>query len=196
MRAVDVSLWEAVLPPEVLPLPEELARVDALLDAVMANLRIDRPVRVAGGPGRTGSWRTRPTPRSRSAPRCVPAGSRPRSPARPTRSPAAPTGAARVGGHRRSTRRPTRPATSSSAPSTSSARPEPSRPDTTKGSSSTAAPLTSPRSGSGCETRPKRIHGTRPMLSARVLTWNLEEIGSSPWYLGRLVPVPDARYWA
>jgi len=32
-RAVDVSLWEAVLPPEVLRLPEELARVDALLDA-------------------------------------------------------------------------------------------------------------------------------------------------------------------
>jgi len=31
-RAVDVSLWEAVLPPEVLRLPEELARVDALLD--------------------------------------------------------------------------------------------------------------------------------------------------------------------
>jgi len=31
-RAVDVSLWEAVLPPAVLRLPEELARVDALLD--------------------------------------------------------------------------------------------------------------------------------------------------------------------
>jgi len=31
-RAVDVSLWEAVLPPEVLRLSEELARVDALLD--------------------------------------------------------------------------------------------------------------------------------------------------------------------
>jgi len=31
-RAVDVSLWEAVLPPEVLRLPDELARVDALLD--------------------------------------------------------------------------------------------------------------------------------------------------------------------
>lgn len=31
-RAVDVSLWEAVLPPEVLRLPEELARVVALLD--------------------------------------------------------------------------------------------------------------------------------------------------------------------
>ena len=30
-RAVEVSLWEAVLPPEVLRLPEELARVDALL---------------------------------------------------------------------------------------------------------------------------------------------------------------------
>jgi len=29
---VDVSLWEAVLPPEVLRLPAELARVDALLD--------------------------------------------------------------------------------------------------------------------------------------------------------------------
>jgi IS5 family transposase len=26
------SLWESVLPPEVLRLPEELARVDALLD--------------------------------------------------------------------------------------------------------------------------------------------------------------------
>ncbi len=31
-RAVEVSLWEAVLPPQVLRLPEELARVDALLD--------------------------------------------------------------------------------------------------------------------------------------------------------------------
>ena len=31
-RAVEVSLWEAMLPPEVLRLPEELARVDALLD--------------------------------------------------------------------------------------------------------------------------------------------------------------------
>jgi IS5 family transposase len=31
-RAVEVSLWEAVLPEEVLRLPDELARVDALLD--------------------------------------------------------------------------------------------------------------------------------------------------------------------
>src|SRR6266567_3957653 len=31
-RAPGVSLWEAVLPEEVLRLPEELARVDALLD--------------------------------------------------------------------------------------------------------------------------------------------------------------------
>ena len=31
-RAPQVSLWEAVLPEEVLRLPEELARVDALLD--------------------------------------------------------------------------------------------------------------------------------------------------------------------
>src|SRR5664280_3100288 len=31
-RAGDVSLWEAVLPAQVLRLPEELARVDALLD--------------------------------------------------------------------------------------------------------------------------------------------------------------------
>lgn len=31
-RAPEVSLWEAVLPDEVLRLPEELARVDALLD--------------------------------------------------------------------------------------------------------------------------------------------------------------------
>ena len=31
-RAVEVSLWEAVLPEEVLRLPEELAQVDALLD--------------------------------------------------------------------------------------------------------------------------------------------------------------------
>jgi len=30
--ADQVSLWEAVLPPELLRLPEELARVDALLD--------------------------------------------------------------------------------------------------------------------------------------------------------------------
>jgi len=27
-----MSLWEAVLPPELLKLPDELARVDALLD--------------------------------------------------------------------------------------------------------------------------------------------------------------------
>src|SRR5215203_5915312 len=31
-RALEVSLWEAVLPEDVLRLPEELARVDALLD--------------------------------------------------------------------------------------------------------------------------------------------------------------------
>ena len=31
-RALEVSLWKAVLPEEVLRLPEELARVDALLD--------------------------------------------------------------------------------------------------------------------------------------------------------------------
>jgi transposase, IS5 family len=31
-RAPEVSLWEAVLPDEVLRLPEQLARVDALLD--------------------------------------------------------------------------------------------------------------------------------------------------------------------
>ena len=31
-RAVEVSLWEAVFPPEVLGLPAELGRVDALLD--------------------------------------------------------------------------------------------------------------------------------------------------------------------
>src|SRR3954466_3696630 len=31
-RAVEVSLWEAVLPDDVLRLPDELARVDALLD--------------------------------------------------------------------------------------------------------------------------------------------------------------------
>src|SRR4051794_17526625 len=31
-RAVEVSLWEAVLPDEILRLPEELARVDALFD--------------------------------------------------------------------------------------------------------------------------------------------------------------------
>src|SRR6187549_1875856 len=31
-RALEVSLWEAVLPGEVLRLPEELARVDVLLD--------------------------------------------------------------------------------------------------------------------------------------------------------------------
>ena len=31
-RAVELSLWETVLPDEVLALPEELARVDALLD--------------------------------------------------------------------------------------------------------------------------------------------------------------------
>ena len=28
----QVSLWEAVLPPELLKLPDELARIDALLD--------------------------------------------------------------------------------------------------------------------------------------------------------------------
>lgn len=34
-RAAEVSLWEAVLPEEVLRLPEDLARVDALLDDPM-----------------------------------------------------------------------------------------------------------------------------------------------------------------
>jgi IS5 family transposase len=34
-RAVEVSLWEAVLPEDVLRLPDELARVDALLDDPM-----------------------------------------------------------------------------------------------------------------------------------------------------------------
>jgi transposase len=48
------------------------------------------------------------------------------------------------------------------APSTSSARPEQSRPAATRESSSTAAPSTSPRSGSGSVTRLKRIYGTRP----------------------------------
>ena len=51
-RAVDVSLWEAVLPPEVLRLPEEFARVDALFErpgvlravrAVLRPARVGRP---------------------------------------------------------------------------------------------------------------------------------------------------------
>src|SRR3954463_9795567 len=50
-RAVEVSLWEAVLPEEVLRLPEELARVDALLDdpvffapfVPFFDPRVDRP---------------------------------------------------------------------------------------------------------------------------------------------------------
>ena len=44
-RAVEVSLWEAVLPPEVLRLPEELARVDALL-AKAADAKLLRTNRV------------------------------------------------------------------------------------------------------------------------------------------------------
>ena len=52
-RAVSdqVSLWEAVLPPELLKLPDELARVDALLDdpafftpfVPFFDLRVGRP---------------------------------------------------------------------------------------------------------------------------------------------------------
>jgi IS5 family transposase len=46
-----VSLWEAVLPPELLKLPVELARVDVLLDdpvffapfAPFFDLRVGRP---------------------------------------------------------------------------------------------------------------------------------------------------------
>ena len=37
-RAVDVSLWDAVLPSEVLRLPEEARPVDARLDQVPARL--------------------------------------------------------------------------------------------------------------------------------------------------------------
>ena len=47
----QVSLWEAVLPPELLKLPDELARVDELLDdpvffapfAPFFDLRVGRP---------------------------------------------------------------------------------------------------------------------------------------------------------
>ena len=50
-RAGDVSWWESVLPPEVLRLPEQLARVDALLDdpvffapfVPFFDLRVGRP---------------------------------------------------------------------------------------------------------------------------------------------------------
>lgn len=50
-RAVQVSLWEAVLPPVGLRLPQELARVDALLDnsvffapfAPFSDPRVSRP---------------------------------------------------------------------------------------------------------------------------------------------------------
>jgi len=71
---------------------------------------------------------------------------------------------------------------------TSSARLEPSRPDTTKGSSSTAAPSTSPRSGSGCETRPKRIHGTRPNSSSHLTNHNVA-IEFITWVVFRLLEV-------
>jgi hypothetical protein len=54
---VDVSLWEAVLPPEVLRLPDELARVDVLLDdpvffapfVPFFDPRVGRPVHADGG---------------------------------------------------------------------------------------------------------------------------------------------------
>ena len=56
-RAPEVSLWEAVLPEEVLRLPDELARVDALLDdpaffapfAPFFDPRLGSPVDAEGG---------------------------------------------------------------------------------------------------------------------------------------------------
>ena len=57
MRALEVSLWEAVLPEEVLRLPEELARVDALLDDPVF---FDRSCRSStrGWAGRPRRWRS------------------------------------------------------------------------------------------------------------------------------------------
>jgi hypothetical protein len=45
-RALEVSLWEAVLPEEVLRLPGELARVDALLDDPVFSPRSRRELRL------------------------------------------------------------------------------------------------------------------------------------------------------
>ena len=44
-QAEQVSLWEAVLPAEVVRLPEELARVDALLDLVHGDSAFQETVR-------------------------------------------------------------------------------------------------------------------------------------------------------
>ena len=55
-RAVELSLWETVLPDEVLALPEELARVDALLDDPMFFARSCRSS-IRGWTGRPRRWR-------------------------------------------------------------------------------------------------------------------------------------------
>jgi len=87
---------------------------------------------------------------------------RPPSPSPATRPRTEEPEAATAGAHPTSMPRSTSSETSSNAPSTSSAAPAPWPPATTSASSSTSPPSTSPRSGSGSETHPNTIHGTRP----------------------------------
>jgi hypothetical protein len=56
-RAFEVSLWEAVLPEEVVRLPEELARVDALLGDRCSSPRSCR-FSIRGWVGRPRRWRS------------------------------------------------------------------------------------------------------------------------------------------
>ena len=55
--ADQVSLWEAVLPAELLRLPEELARVDELLDDEAFSVR-SRSSSIPGSVGRPRRWRS------------------------------------------------------------------------------------------------------------------------------------------
>lgn len=54
--ADPVSLWEAVLPPELRKLTDELARVDALLDDPVSSRRSSRSS-TRGSAGRRRRWR-------------------------------------------------------------------------------------------------------------------------------------------
>jgi hypothetical protein len=130
-------------------------------EAVMANLRIGRPGRGRPKTGLTGSWRTRPIPRWRSAPRCVLAASRPdlqqgqrdHRPSPPGQQGWAAAGV-RLGGLQDCN------VVEATINWLHQTRTVATRYD--KMEFVTAAPSTSPRSGSGCVTRPRHIYGTRP----------------------------------
>jgi Transposase DDE domain len=128
-------------------------RHDSLgLRPVMAGIRIRRrgPGRPRTRPGRVLGDKAYSSRAIRSYLRD--AGSRPRSPNRPTRRRTGCGGAVRAGGHPGSTPRPTNSATSSNAPSTSSRPTGRWPPATTNATTRSAEPSTSPRSESGSAT--------------------------------------------